>query len=247
MSEPIQNKPFEETAQYIQKLFIERINKRKGKKTFYQVLGYNQKTAFELGGGNDNEISKLSKIFSGKINPNELDVKLLTDKLGFDSAVELLWGTEEERKSYSREIFILMFIEMFLSADPRFGICKDLLQIFDEGDKEGKISKIYDLLGTSMTINGKKNAWNKFDVEFNQLISAEAINKKFYDKNGKSVKILGKNSSDLVDYYMPKKYSDTVSGEFMGFKKFDSVLQDFLEKRIIPSLMGVYIELTSDE
>lgn len=131
---------YEETKQYIFSEIGKRVKKKKKEKklTYYQLAGYKNKEDYMgslKGQGEDNEVDKqfrynkfdyslITNIAGGraypKKNPNlvpDLYIEHLSEKLGFYSGKELLWGDLEKDSSLQLNIFRNLFNDILLGTD----------------------------------------------------------------------------------------------------------------------------------
>lgn len=131
---------YEKTKQYIFSEIGKRIKKKKKEKklTYYQLAGYKDRKDYEgsrKGSEEDSEADKqfrynkfdyslITNIAGGraypKKNPNlvpDLYIEHLSEKLGFSSGRELLWGDLENESSLQLNIFRNLFNDILLGTD----------------------------------------------------------------------------------------------------------------------------------
>lgn len=126
---------YEKTKQYIFSEIGKRVKKKKKEKklTYYQLAGYKNKEDYKgslKGQGEDNEVDKqfrynkfdyslITNIAGGrtypKKNPNlvpDLYIEHLSEKLGFSSGKELLWGNFKNENNFQKRLFEKLMLDV---------------------------------------------------------------------------------------------------------------------------------------
>lgn len=144
---------YEKTKQYIFSEIGKRvINKKKQKRlTYYQLAGYKNKEDYKgslKGQEEDSEVDKqfrynkfdyslITNIAGGraypKKNPNlvpDLYIEHLSEKLGFSSGKELLWGNFKKKNTFQERLFEKLMLDVLWGKE---GIIKDIFNriLFD--------------------------------------------------------------------------------------------------------------------
>lgn len=212
---------YEKTADFIFKTTAKRIKDRKKELgfTYYNIMGYDSKVSYELS-RKEYDYNMVQKIANEKTSRN--NPYLLTDKyaylfkeaLDLYSYHDLYWGTDDEIKAYSEDLFYHLLEDM--KKDPLTK--RNIADLLNLKSKEG----IYNTLS------------EKFFEIFYQFTKGKSI--EYYDFDI----VDDKDNKAYSPHNEKLKFSDEGT---LSFKKLDMNIEKFAQERLFLILTGKWLLL----
>lgn len=231
---------------FIYGLFAKRLRRRKldQKLTNYQIAGFENKEAYD-------NADSFRKVVSVKnvANITSFTPKLYTDSnaylvpsieychrfvatMGFKDVYECLWGSTDEISQYLPELFEVMCDEAVQHQNRLGRLLHELEQQRPIKIKNSSHDQLYLQIKDELV-----DEWNKFTrAEKQEKILATVV-----EIRSVSEREVVDASFPIVDNIDPENFTDTVVGEFLGFRKLDVALSRFIDNRVTKLVMKQYI------